>query len=62
MHLFRVSLLCFFLVLAKSSSFGQCTSVTHLFDQTSIPREHNIDVEHMKLSVSFVPEQGLVKG
>ena len=62
MHLFRVSLLCFFLVLAKSSSFGQCTSVTHLFDQTSIPREHTIDVEHMKLSVSFVPEQGLVKG
>jgi len=62
MYLFRVSLLCFFLVLAKSSVFGQCASVTHLFDPVSVPREHVIDVEHMKLSVSFVPEQGLVKG
>lgn len=35
---------------------------THLRDPNEFPREHPVDVQHMRVEVSFVPTQGLVKG
>jgi aminopeptidase N len=32
------------------------------FEEESIPREHSLDILHVKLQVNFEPEQGLVNG
>lgn len=35
---------------------------TYIVDPGSVPREHYVDFTHMKLDVSFMPTEGLVKG
>ncbi len=41
---------------------AQTNFKSYVSDPGSGPREHNADVEHMKLEVSFEPMKGLVKG
>jgi aminopeptidase N len=41
---------------------AQTSSVCHEPDPRAHAREHNIDISHMLLEVSFEPKQGLVKG
>jgi aminopeptidase N len=43
-------------------TFSQCPIKTLPYDVVSIPKEHNIDVERMRLEVNFKPEKGLVEG
>lgn len=50
------------LVINSSTLFSQSPFVSYANDPDSEPREHQVDMKHMRLEVSFVPEQGLVKG
>ncbi|MEX1275265.1 MAG: M1 family metallopeptidase [Bacteroidota bacterium] len=51
-----------FLFLPVSSLFPQSPFVSHANDPNTEPREHAVDVKHMRIEVSFAPEKGLVKG
>lgn len=53
-----------FLLCFVSATIAQIPYHTHTFivDPEAVPREHNVDFTHMKLDVSFVPTEGLVKG
>jgi aminopeptidase N len=35
---------------------------TYIADKALTPREHSVDMQHLKLEVSFEPQKGLVKG
>lgn len=56
------------LILSGLSAQSQKTQVklpefkTLPYDSASVPRERFVDFQHLQLEVSFVPEQGLVKG
>lgn len=43
-------------------SLTQVKTRSYLVDPLLAPREHHVDFQHLKLEVSFVPQQGLVKG
>ncbi|NBG65305.1 M1 family metallopeptidase [Acidiluteibacter ferrifornacis] len=49
-------------VLLISSAFAQVVVRTFLEDENRVPRERFVDMQHLKLEVSFEPEKGLVKG
>jgi aminopeptidase N len=51
-----------FLLLPVSSLFPQSPFVSYANDPNTEPREHAVDVKHMRIEVSFAPEKGLVKG
>jgi len=44
------------------SAFAQVQKKTYYFDEKAVPREHPMDFQHLKLEVSFVPEEGKVIG
>jgi aminopeptidase N len=44
------------------TAFAQQAPYCREHDPRAHPRDHNIDIEHMLLEVSFEPEKGLVKG
>src|ERR1017187_2721657 len=50
-----------FLILSISFSFGQKMNC-YLADPNGTPREHQLDLERMKLDVNFKPEKGMVNG
>ncbi|MFH1004065.1 MAG: M1 family metallopeptidase [Bacteroidota bacterium] len=62
----------FFLILFTLSFFSQIQFEKKLFSQTKVRsyiadpslilREHNVDFQHLKLEISFVPQNKLVKG
>lgn len=41
---------------------AQVKTRSYIYDEALVPREHNVDFEHLKLLVDFEPEKGLVKG
>ncbi len=45
-----------------STALAQDKTRSYLTDPKLAPREHNVDFTHLRLEVSFNPEQGLVKG
>jgi len=45
-----------------STSFAQYPKRVHIADSKQAPREHPLDMEHLRLEVSFEPQKGLVKG
>lgn len=49
-------------VLLILHSLAQIKTRSYIVDPLLAPREHNVDFQHLKLEVSFVPQQGLVKG
>lgn len=52
-------------VLTSLPGFSQLPYETRCYvadPEGQVPREHNVDFTHMKLEVSFVPKEGLVKG
>lgn len=49
-------------ILAPAASYSQVKTRSYIVDPLLAPRDHNVDFQHLKLEVSFVPEQGLVKG
>ena len=55
-----VSSLCF--IMLGISAYAQESIRSYLTDDKLIPREHNVDMQHMLLELDFVPEQALVKG
>ena len=44
-----------------TNSFAQQTR-SYIIDKALAPREHSVDMQHLKLEVSFEPQKGLVKG
>lgn len=58
---------CLFLALLMISASASAQDFiphteTHLRDPQEFPREHPVDMQNMRVEVSFVPTQGLVKG
>ena len=51
-----------FLLIQSSFLFAQSPFASYANDPNSEPREHAVDMKHMRIEVSFVPEKGLVKG
>lgn len=51
-----------FLVLCSVILQAQTNFRAYVSDPGSGAREHNVDIEHMKIEVSFEPQKGLVKG
>jgi len=45
-----------------STAFAQEVVRTFLEDENRVPRERFVDMQHLKLEISFEPEKGLVKG
>ena len=58
-NLFLLSLFIFYFT---NFSMSQCATLCRPFDPVSIPKEHNVDFKHLKLTVDFVPEKKLVIG
>lgn len=59
------SALALFLTLVSSPLFAQDFiphTETHLRDPKEFPREHPVDIQHMRVEVSFEPTKGLVRG
>ena len=54
--------LIFSTLLIQFNSRSQCSTLHAPCDPAAIPREHNVDFQHMRLEVSFEPEKKLVKG
>ncbi|NUM51520.1 MAG: M1 family metallopeptidase [Flavobacteriales bacterium] len=50
------------LLITTSGLVSQVKTRSYIYDEALTPREHNVDFEHLKLSVDFEPEKGLVKG
>ncbi len=51
------------LIIFTTISFvAQNKNKAYVYDAGASPRDHNLDFEHMRLYVEFVPEKGLVKG
>ncbi len=41
---------------------AQVQTRSYIFDKALAPREHSVDMQHLKLEVAFEPQKGLVKG
>jgi len=52
----------FLFIATAPQLMAQHHNVTQMYDPGSVMREHTLDFVRMRLSVSFVPEKGLVKG
>lgn len=53
----------FFTLFISSSIFASAQNMdAYLADPNSGPREHSLDMERMRLEISFEPQKGLVKG
>ena len=50
------------IIFSSNFSISQCASLCRPFDPVSIPKEHNVDFIHLKLTVDFIPEKKLVIG
>ena len=48
--------------LLVSLAFGQVEKRTYLVDDELVPVEHSVDMQHLKLKASFLPEEKLIKG
>ncbi len=49
-------------ILTINNSFAQVATRSYAADKALTPREHSVDMQHLKLEVSFEPQKGLVKG
>ena len=58
----RILFVSFAILFVSAFSFGQTPIRTYLVDSSASAREHAVDMEKLSLEVSFLPEQGLVKG
>jgi aminopeptidase N len=56
-HLLFISL-----VLSAQALLAQVKTRSYIIDPAWPPREHSVDMQHMRLEVSFEPQKGLVKG
>jgi aminopeptidase N len=45
-----------------AAASAQVRTRSYIVDPAGAPREHNVDMQHMRLELSFEPEKGLVKG
>ncbi|MCS6903771.1 MAG: M1 family metallopeptidase [Bacteroidia bacterium] len=61
MNLLNIHAICFLFILLCPLLRAQKMTPTY-FEEESIPREHALDILHVKLNVRFEPEQGLVNG
>ena len=52
----------YFLVCLSFLASGQVEVRTYYQDDKLTPREHNVDFQHLKLEISFEPENGKVIG
>ena len=52
----------FYLLFSIFYSTAQVATRTYIADKALAPREHSVDMQHLKLEVSFEPQKGLVKG
>ncbi len=50
------------MVLCAQYMMAQTKKNIYYFDEKSVPREHPLDYQHLKLEVDFEPEQGKVNG
>lgn len=51
-----------FIVFSCLTIHAQVETRSYLTDDKLVPREHNVDMQHMKLELSFKPTEGLVIG
>ena len=49
------------IIVTSLCSFAQSNRV-YQYDERLVPREHNVDMKHMNLHISFEPKQGKVIG
>jgi aminopeptidase N len=52
----------FYLLFSVFYSTAQVATRTYIADKALTPREHSVDMQHLKLEVAFEPQKGLVKG
>ena len=52
----------FYLLFSIFYSTAQVATRTYIADKALAPREHSVDMQHLKLEVTFEPQKGLVKG
>jgi aminopeptidase N len=51
-----------FLAFGNAQAQTKPTIKSMPYDSANVPREHNVDFEHIRLEASFIPEQGLIQG
>ena len=52
----------FYFLFSIFCSTAQVATRSYIADKALAPREHSVDMQHLKLEVSFEPQKGLVKG
>lgn len=58
----KKNIILFSLLLSAGIGSAQVRMRSYIVDPAGPPREHNVDMQHMRVDVSFEPEKGLVKG